>query len=240
MVYQKPTGTDGDKDWEQNIWSGTAWQKLGYSSGIRPTGAVSGTSVLFMNDGNFGSSTVSAGTRRLESPQVNLTTSTSPYVRLWYFYAAATTNLNVKVVGSSNGGATWNILMNLAANADVTTMSTATPWQRINVLIPAAYRNANAKFGVEMFSTWGTNDVWIDDFVIEDYTPATITSAATGNWSNTATWVGGVVPTTNDNVLIAAGHTVTVDVNTVRCQNFTVEGTFTYRCYYNAFSTNFW
>jgi hypothetical protein len=42
---------------------------------------------------------------------------------------------------------------------------------------------------------------------------ATITSAASGNWSNTATWVGGVVPTSADDVLLGGTHVIQADVN---------------------------
>jgi hypothetical protein len=58
---------------------------------------------------------------------------------------------------------------------------------------------------------------------------ATITSAQSGNWSETSTWVGGALPADGDTVVIDSGHTVTFNVNlsswTTGINGLTITGT---------------
>ena len=42
---------------------------------------------------------------------------------------------------------------------------------------------------------------------------ANIQSNGTGNWNNSATWVGGVIPSQNDNIEIISGHSITINTD---------------------------
>jgi len=222
----EPLNTSGEKDWMQNtLLSPATWT---YQDGTVPVAAVSGTNSLWIEDNSFSTSSA-AGSRRMESPSMNLSASTSPYVRFWMFYGNSSLDLNLRVVASNDGGVTWNTLMFISPNANINgAIASTTPWQRINVIIPNAYKVANAKLGIELTSSFSGSNVFIDDFSVEEFTPTTITSLASGLWNTPATWVGGIVPTTENHVVIAATHVVNMNVNAARAQNVTVNGTLQY------------
>lgn len=221
--------SSGEKDWQRNVNTGTAtWSLTPSTPGTVPNAAVSGTGVAWLQARDFGASGQNWGSRRLESPTVNLSSSTSPYLRFWMFYADGSNVVNFRIVGSSDGGANWKVLQQVPANFGQATITSSTPWERITVAIPSDFRTANMKIGLELTSTWSTNSIFVDDVKIEEFTPTTITSAATGNWNSTSTWSGGVIPTSDNNVVIASGNTVSSNVNIARMQNLTVNGTMNY------------
>jgi hypothetical protein len=53
----------------------------------------------------------------------------------------------------------------------------------------------------------------------------TKTSTGTGNWSTAGTWSPNGVPTSADDVIIASGHTITMNGNAGNCLSLTINGT---------------
>jgi hypothetical protein len=53
-------------------------------------------------------------------------------------------------------------------------------------------------------------------------------TAVGGSWTSNATWVGGVVPSLGQNVVIPSGSTVTIDGTNLFCRNLTVNGVLEY------------
>ncbi len=54
---------------------------------------------------------------------------------------------------------------------------------------------------------------------------AQITSAMSGNWSSSSTWIGGVVPDSTTDIIIASGHTITIDNTNAACKNISFQDT---------------
>jgi hypothetical protein len=216
-----------ERDWRQNFWTGSAW--LLFNNGTVPTGAVSGIGVLNIDDVFFGQGTLVRSERVMESPTINLSTSTNPYVRFFYFNNNDPgRSLNVRVVLSADNGQTWHTLSNVLNGFQTLPIG----WNRINVRIPNKYRTSQVKVGFAIVNRWGAANPFIDSLTVEEFTPTTITSNGTGDWHSPSTWIGGVVPTADHHVAIQTGHIISINPGNTsviaRCQNLTVNGTLTF------------
>jgi hypothetical protein len=222
----------GPKDWEQITNVGTAaWNKTNFATA--PNAAVSGSNALWLEEYYFGTGT-NMMHRRLETPTLDLSTSTSPFIRFHMFYANSSSYLYpLMVMASKDNGVTWNPIMHVQPgfNAPATSstgsgiVNASNPWQVISVKIPAEYRISGARFALQKNAAYSFNgNVFIDSLTIDEFVPTTITSAQNGNWSDTATWVGGIVPTADNHVVIASGHEVALNQNIARTQTLTVSG----------------
>jgi hypothetical protein len=228
----RPVITTAERDWTRNTFSAGTWAITGGTMPPNP-GAFHGNGVLFLQDIGFGASATPLTERRITSPAMNISTSTSPYVRFYLFYPQdPCLNINLRVVISADNGSTWHTLSNIMSGLN-TTLS-PNQWAKINVPIPARYRGTQTRIGFATVNRNGGNNIFIDSVSVLEYTPTTITSVASGNWNVTSTWSGGVIPTSDHNVIINSGHTVAVAVGLasggVRCQNLTINsgGTLTY------------
>ncbi len=226
--------TAGERDWQRNTKpAAPPWSLAPTTVGTVPNAMHVGaqdSAALWFNDANSTTATC-FGSRRIESPSIDISGSTSPYVRFWLYWAANSNIYNVRVVASADGGTTWNTIMNIGGNANINgAIATGTPWQRVNILIPSAYRTATAKIGFEITNGGTTTqNVFIDDVTVEEFTPTTVVSTGVGGlWNAPSTWVGGVVPTNDNHVEIAPGATVSMNVNNARVQNVTVNGLLKY------------
>ena len=68
----EPNGANGEKDWQRNVNTGVTLWTIPPTFATIPNAAVSGTGVLYMDDNWFGPVGSALGSRRMESPSLNL------------------------------------------------------------------------------------------------------------------------------------------------------------------------
>ncbi len=151
------TGTD-PVYWAQNIWSGSAWLTTGGTgTPTTPTGAYIGTSVAWYK--NNGAKATQKD--QLTTPPINL--STSAYSVITFYLACSNTSTTpypLILIVRGFDGTTWN---------DIQTISKpGTDWTKIMVNIPNTYKINGTQFGIEVTASNSTNDVWLDNFSIDE------------------------------------------------------------------------
>lgn len=196
------SGTD-PMNWTKNTWSGTAWNPAGHGVPTTPAGAQEGSSVAWFNDFD------AKATQKdmLVTPVINLSSSTNPLVS-FYLAINASSSTTIKLRGSIDGGSTWN---------DIQTITKpGVAWSNVKVILPAMYKVANVKLGIEVIASWGSNDVWIDNVEVKEaLTPAAPINFTATNITPTETYVYFTDNSTNE-----AGFRVYYSVDSINYSKF--------------------
>lgn len=146
--------SSSDKMWAKSTYSGTAWSPAG--NGTKPAGAQSGSSVAWYND-YFASS---GQKDSLITPAINITASTYPRVSFYYMYNNGSAKL--RVYASANGTTNW---VEISPTAGLG--ATGATWTKVNLDL-SAYKTTNLKIAIVVNSSYGSHDIWLDSFVIEE------------------------------------------------------------------------
>lgn len=175
-LHTAPTGGSGGTSplyWAKNTWSGSVWSSTSYGAPTAPTGAYNGSSVAWYND----FSAKSTQKDQINTPVVNLSAAVNP--RVSFFMAInASSSVVIKLRGSVDGGTNW---------ADIQTLTKpGTAWTKISVPLTGTYKVATAMFGIEVTATYGSYDVWVDQFVIDE-TPTPLSGIKTINPAGSGT-----------------------------------------------------